>query len=118
MKITKTQLRQIIKEELSTFLSESAIYTPGGAYQVLDPNNPDDYEAFYEKAGIKDPKAEAEKSLNARKGSGLREVPYEGERWMYLAYANKNKNQGWEWYDPSKAIDVLPNNTYSAANFE
>ena len=90
MKITKTELRQIIKEELSIFLSESAIYTPGGAYQVLDPNNPDDYEAFYEKAGIKDPKAEAEKSLNARKGSGLREVPYEGERWMYLAYANKN----------------------------
>ena len=69
MKMTKSQLRQIIKEELEAVMTEATyptevegvpidgdspydkavktgIFTPTGGYQILDPNNPADVDRF------------------------------------------------------------------------
>ena len=122
MKLTKEQLKQIIKEELEAVMNEGAIYTPNGAYQILDPNNPDDI-PFFKSMGIFDMgsslllntaekvKIAADKAEAERKESGGRQGK-PGDKWVYLAFANKNKSHGWEYYDTSNAIDVL-DNTYS-----
>ena len=112
MRLTKESLKQIIKEELEAVIGEAAIYTPSGAYQILDPNNPDDYDKF-EMVGIRNPQAAAKKALELRKGTAQGNKPGDNYDFVFLAYANKNKNGGWSWYDKSKAIDVLPNDTYS-----
>lgn len=112
MKLTKEQLRRIIKEELEAVIGEAAIYTPSGAYQILDPNNPDDYAKFKE-VDIRDPQASAKKALELLKGTAQGNKPGDNYDFVFLAYANKNKNAGWNWFDKSKAIDVLPNDTYS-----
>ena len=108
------------------------IYTSAGAYQILDPNSPSDVGFFKKLTSVVNPKAKdsqgnpipaeiqikaaAEEALQSRKDGGyLRSVPIKGESWVYLAHANKNDNKGWDWYDKSKSIEVLPN-TYTRAN--
>ena len=131
MKLTKETLKKIIKEELEAVMSEGAIYTTAGAYQILNPDNPSDDEAFLQKTSVvskkllNDPnnpvgareqiEAKAKKSLEDAEGTARGRRPSQDHSWVYLAYANKNNNYGWVWYDTSKAIDVLPN-TYTRAN--
>jgi len=106
MKLTKETLKQIIKEELEAVMNESAIYTKNGAYQILDPNNPDDF-AMFEKVGIFAPKEAAKKALELRKGTAQANRPGENYDWLFLAYANENENAGWNWVDKSDSIDEL-----------
>tara|TARA_R110000851_G_C12781056_1_gene535325 strand:+ start:21 stop:434 length:414 start_codon:yes stop_codon:yes gene_type:complete len=107
MKLTKETLKQIIKEEMEAVMNEAAIYTKTGAYQILDPKNPDDL-AMFKKVGIRDPQSSAKKALELRKGTAQANRPGENYDWVFLAYANKNKNAGWNWFDKSNSIDVLP----------
>ena len=115
MKLTKETLKKLIKEEMEAVMGEAAIYTRSGAYQVLDPNNPDDYDKF-EKVGIRNPQAAAKKALELRKGTAQGNRPDDNHDFVYLAYANKNKNKGWVWFDKSNAIDTLPDTFNRAPN--
>lgn len=121
MKLTKETLKRIIKEELDAVLNEGAIYTPTGKYQILNPNNPDDFEAFKRKTSVikrtnKDhlgktiPDGEqiqnaARQSLENAKGKAAGHRPSEKHTWVYLAMNKTNDNYGWVWYDTSKAIE-------------
>ena len=62
MRLTKEQLKQIIKEELEAVMTEDPLYGPTGETRVLNPNDESDYEEFA-KSGIRDPKAVAAKRL-------------------------------------------------------
>jgi len=63
MKLTKEQLKQIIKEELEAVMTEDPLYTGGpDPKEVLNPNDEADYEKFAQ-VGIQDPKAVAAKRL-------------------------------------------------------
>ena len=104
MRITKRQLRQIIKEELQAVMTEAPLYTPTGESRVLNPNDESDYEEFA-KYGIRDPKAVAAKRLkdmNIAKPEG-------NYQWSFIVNLKSGKgNWGWQKMDNTRDAAAAP----------